>query len=111
MLSVKLQTPLTPLSTVPVLFLVAHFRACGAQDIYAKSREQKMLEANEEMEYQEALEKERERQALLEGGFGNAGDGDDGDDDDAFQPGFQSSSLPAHHSLSARPRVERLSCP
>eukprot|EP00035_Acanthoeca_spectabilis_P034933 m.31636 g.31636 ORF g.31636 m.31636 type:complete len:223 (-) comp6955_c0_seq2:1188-1856(-) len=58
-------------------------------DIYAKSREQKMLEANEEMEYQEVLEKERERQALLEGGFGNAGDGDDGDDDDAFQPGFQ----------------------
>merc|ERR1719473_471401 len=45
-------------------------------DIYAKSREQRMVEANEELEYQQAVEKERLRQKQIEEGFG--GDMDDG---------------------------------
>jgi len=60
--------------------------------IYANSREQRMMEANDEMEYQEALERERQRQQEIEHGFGDLDDDDEnGDlnDENSPGPGFQ----------------------
>eukprot|EP00038_Savillea_parva_P029378 m.70704 g.70704 ORF g.70704 m.70704 type:complete len:222 (+) comp8663_c0_seq1:293-958(+) len=59
-------------------------------DIYAKSREQRMMEANEEYEYKQALERERQRQQEIEHGFGDEDlDGDDSNDENSPGPGFQ----------------------
>lgn len=56
-------------------------RSSARQNIYAKSREQKMLEQQEDLEYQELLAKEKERQDNILSGFGGdfGGDADERD--------------------------------